>query len=182
MSATQEAPGDLELVRAFVNTLDIEDGVDELADPSALERWFRTHGLLRGRPGVGDEELLAARRLREAIRTLLLGNNGVSVRKEAALVLSRTATRAGLAPIFDLDGNARLEPAASGMDGALGRLLAVVADAMADGTWTRLKACRADDCRWAFYDHARNRSRHWCSMAVCGNRTKARTYRRRHAV
>ena len=182
MSATQEAPGDLELVRAFVNTLDIEDGVDELADPAALERWLRAHDLLRGGPRAGDAELVAARRLREAIRTLLLGNNGVSVRKEAARGLTATAARAGLSPVFDLDGNARLEPAASGVDGALGRVLALVAEAMADGTWTRLKACRADDCRWAFYDHARNRSRHWCSMAVCGNRTKARTYRRRHAV
>jgi len=182
MSATQEAPGDLELVRRFVNTLDIEDRVDELADPAALGRWLRAHGLLRGgsRPGVA--EVVAARRLREAIRTLLLENNGVSVRKEAAVVLSRTAQRVGLAPVFDPDGHARLAPAASGVDGALGQVLAVVAEAMADGTWTRLKACRAEDCRWAFYDHARNRSRHWCSMAVCGNRTKARTYRRRHAV
>jgi predicted RNA-binding Zn ribbon-like protein len=182
MSATQEAPGELELVRAFVNTLDLEDGLDELSDPAALERWLRTHDLLRGGPRPGDEELVAARRFREAIRTLLLGNNGVSVRKEAAVVLGRTAERAGLALVFDADGNARLEPAASGVDGALGRVLAVVAEAMADGSWTRLKACRADDCRWAFYDHARNRSRQWCSMAVCGNRTKARTYRRRHAV
>ena len=182
MSTMQEAPGELELVRAFVNTLDVEDGVDELADPASLERWLRRQDLLRGGPRPGNEHLVAARRLREAIRTLLLGNNGVSVRKEAALVLTRTAARARLTPRFDLDGNARLEPAASGVDGALGRVLAVVAGAMADGTWTRLKACRADDCRWAFYDHARNRSRHWCSMAVCGNRTKARTYRRRHAA
>ena len=182
MSATQEAPGELELVRAFVNTLDVEDGVEQLADPAALERWLRRHDLLRGGPRPGDEELLVARRLREAIRTLLLGNNGVSVRKEAALVLGRTAERARLALVFDPDGNARLEPAASGVEGALGRVLAIVAGAMADGTWTRLKACRADDCRWAFYDHARNRSRHWCSMAVCGNRTKARAYRRRHAA
>ena len=182
MSAMQEAPGDLELVRSFVNTLDVEDAVDELADPAALGRWLRAHGLLRGgsRPGAAD--VVAARRLREAIRTLLLENDGVSVRKEAALVLNRTAQRAVLAPLFDPDGSARLAPSASGVDGALGRVLAVVAQAMADGTWTRLKACRADDCRWAFYDHARNRSRHWCSMAVCGNRTKARTYRRRHAV
>lgn len=43
-------------------------------------------------------------------------------------------------------------------------------------------ACPADSCGWAFYDHARNRSRRWCSMAVCGNRTKARSYRRRHAA
>ena len=182
MGATQEAPGDLELVRAFVNTLDVEDGVDQLADPAALERWLRRHGLLRSGPRPGDEELVAARRLREAIRTLLLGNNGVSVRKEAAPVLGRTAARARLALEFDPDGNARLEPAASGVAGALGRVLAIVAGAMADGTWKRLKACRADDCRWAFYDHARNRSRHWCSMAVCGNRTKARAYRRRHAA
>lgn len=182
MSATQEAPGELELVRAFVNTLDIEDGVDELADPAALGRWLRAHGVLPGSSRLGDEELVAARRLREAIRTLLLGNNGVSVRKEAALALGRTARRAGLAPVFDPDGNVALEPAAGGVDGALGRVLAVAAAAMADGTWSRLKACRADDCRWAFYDHARNRSRQWCSMSVCGNRTKARTYRRRHAA
>ena len=182
MNRLQEAPGDLELVREFVNTLNIERGVDQLADPSALERWFCTHGLLRGGTRPGEAELVAARRLREAIRTLLLGNNGVSVRKEAALVVTRTAARGGLAPVFDLDGNARLEPAASGVDGALGRVVALVAEAMADGTWTRLKACRADDCRWAFYDHARNRSRQWCSMAVCGNRTKARTYRRRHTA
>jgi predicted RNA-binding Zn ribbon-like protein len=182
MSAMQEAPGDLELVRSFVNTLDIEDGVDELADAASLGRWLRAHGLLRGGSRPGQAELVAARRLREAIRALLLENNGVSVRKEAALVLSRTARRAALAPVFDSEGNARLAPAASGVDGALGRVLAVVAEAMADGSWPRLKACRADDCRWAFYDHARNRSRQWCSMAVCGNRTKARTYRRRHAV
>jgi predicted RNA-binding Zn ribbon-like protein len=182
MSAPQEAPGELELVRSFVNTLDVEDGADELADPAALERWLRARGLLRAGPAAGREELLSARRLREAIRTLLLGNNGVSARKEAALVLGRTSEQARLALVFDPGGDARLEPRAPGVDGAFGRLLAITAGAMADGTWTRLKACRADDCRWAFYDHARNRSRHWCSMAVCGNRTKARTYRRRHAA
>jgi predicted RNA-binding Zn ribbon-like protein len=182
MSATQSAPGELELVRTFVNTLDIEDGVDQLADPAALGRWLRAHGLLRGSSRPDKADVVAAQRLREAIRTLLLENNGVSVRKEAALVLSRTAQRAVLVPVFDPDGTTGLAPAASGVDGALGRVLAVVAQAMADGTWTRLKACRADDCRWAFYDHARNRSRHWCSMAVCGNRTKARAYRRRHAA
>jgi predicted RNA-binding Zn ribbon-like protein len=50
---------------------------------------------------------------------------------------------------------------------------------MADGTWSRLKACRADDCLWAFYDGSRNHSAAWCSMASCGNRAKARAYRSR---
>ena len=31
-----------------------------------------------------------------------------------------------------------------------------------------------------FYDQSRNRSRAWCSMEVCGNREKARSFRVRH--
>jgi predicted RNA-binding Zn ribbon-like protein len=46
-------------------------------------------------------------------------------------------------------------------------------------TWSRLKACRDDTCKWAFYDHSKNRSGHWCSMEVCGSRHKARQYRER---
>ena len=175
------APGELELVRAFVNTLDVEDAADELANPGALTGWLSAHGLLRGGTAT-RADLANARRLREALRVLLLANNGVSVRKEAAVTLNRAARRAGLGVRFEPVGTARVEPEARGVDGALGRLLAIVSVAMADGSWSRLKACRAEDCRWAFYDRARNRSRHWCSMAVCGNRTKARTFRHRHAA
>jgi predicted RNA-binding Zn ribbon-like protein len=106
----------------------------------------------------------------------------MNVRKESAVTLSQAAERARFAVRFDPEGSVRLEPGAGGIDGALGRLVAIVAAAMVDGTWSRLKACQADRCGWAFYDHARNRSRRWCSMAVCGNRTKARSYRRRHAA
>ena len=35
------APGELEIVRRFVNTLDIESGTDELASPGALLGWLR---------------------------------------------------------------------------------------------------------------------------------------------
>jgi predicted RNA-binding Zn ribbon-like protein len=178
--STQTAPGELERVRDFVNTLDVESGADELSSPEALRAWLHGRGLSPGRTAT-RADLIAARRLREAIRALLLENNGLSVRKEAALTLNRAAARAGVSLRFDSGGRVRLEPAARGVDAALGRLVAIAASAMADGTWTRLKACRADDCHSAFYDRARNHSRQWCSMAVCGNRTKARTYRRRHA-
>ena len=66
-----------------------------------------------------------------------------------------------------------------GAGGPVGRALAIVARAAADGTWERLKVCPADDCRWAFYDFSRNHSRTWCSMSSCGNRAKARSYRSR---
>jgi predicted RNA-binding Zn ribbon-like protein len=171
------APGALELVRSFVNTRDIEEGTDELADPASLAAWLGARGLMRART-ASRSDLEQARRLREALRVLLLANNGIGARAEAAAVLDRSARRAGLGVRFRA-ATGRLEPTAGGVDGALGRLLAAVAEAMLDGTWSRLKACRAHDCQWAFYDHARNRSRTWCSMAVCGNRSKARAYRSR---
>ena len=68
-----------------------------------------------------------------------------------------------------------------GASAGLGRLLSIVAESMRAGTWERLKACESDECRWAFYDNARNRSGRWCDMAVCGNRMKARAYRARNA-
>jgi predicted RNA-binding Zn ribbon-like protein len=67
-----------------------------------------------------------------------------------------------------------------GIDGAIGRLLAIVERAQCDGTWERLKGCPDSDCQWAFYDWSKNRSATWCSMETCGNRNKARTYRERH--
>jgi predicted RNA-binding Zn ribbon-like protein len=91
----------------------------------------------------------------------------------------RTAA-ALLQPRFDPAGGWHLDPGADGVDGAMARLAAVVVDAMGDGTWSRLKPCRNHGCRWLFYDHSTNRSGTWCTMSVCGNRRKARAYRRRH--
>ena len=119
-----------------------------------------------------DERLIA---LREALRALL-----VDKRDPAAIAaLDRMARDAHLVVSFERDGSARLTPAGDGVDALVASLLAIVARAQADGTWSRMKACRADDCRWAFYDRSRNRSRTWCSMRECGNRAKARSYRAR---
>jgi predicted RNA-binding Zn ribbon-like protein len=169
------------LVKDFVNTVDFEDGREELATPADLARWLSRRKLL-ARAERGDEShLRRALELREALRILLLANNGVRVDvDDARATLDRFACRTklgvGFAPALEL------RPAASGVDGALGRVLAAAAETMAAGEWVRLKACRSESCRWAFYDEARNRSRAWCSMAVCGNRAKARTYRQRHAA
>jgi predicted RNA-binding Zn ribbon-like protein len=63
----------------------------------------------------------------------------------------------------------------------IGNVLAASFTAIADGSWRRLKACRNHGCRWAFYDYSKNRSASWCSMQLCGNRTKTRAYRARRA-
>jgi predicted RNA-binding Zn ribbon-like protein len=75
-----------------------------------------------------------------------------------------------------------LKPMRRNVDGALADLVGIVYTAMADGTWSRLKACRRDVCHWLFYDRSRNRSAVWCQMAVCGNRTKTKAYRARREV
>ncbi|WP_372506075.1 CGNR zinc finger domain-containing protein [Actinomadura madurae] len=61
----------------------------------------------------------------------------------------------------------------------LARIAAAIMDAVSAGTWPRLKVCQEGTCRWAFVDTSKNRSRAWCSMSTCGNRTKTRAYRAR---
>jgi predicted RNA-binding Zn ribbon-like protein len=127
---------------------------------------------------VPADDVRRAEDVREALRTLLLANNAVDVdRAGATEVLDAAARRARLQPEF---AHGRLVPRARGVAGAVGAVLAEVHAAMADGSWPRLKACRARDCEYAFVDNARNRSRAWCSMQECGNREKVRSYRERH--
>ena len=68
MSKLQQAPGELEHVRAFVNTVDIEQRTDELESPSSLATWLAAHGLIA--PGVpaSAADLVHAIELREALR------------------------------------------------------------------------------------------------------------------
>ena len=175
------APGELELVRAFLNTADIESGSDELASPAELATWLSERSLLESGASAGDQDLERSIKLREALRALCYANSSGELDPEAAPVLDAAAERAGLRLRFAANGKAKMAPSAEGVDGAHGRLLAIVADSMGAGTWERLKACRSDDCRWAFYDASKNHSRAWCSMAVCGNRAKARSFRERNA-
>ncbi len=180
MSKERPAPGDLELIRAFVNTRDIEERREELAGPADLRDWLVARNLLAGDEAAGGADLRRALKLREALRTVLLSNNGAPVDTAAAEALDAAARHARLGARFRPDGGAALEPAAHGVDAALGRMLAIVYAAMLDGTWLRLKACRNPECHWIFYDATKNRSGAWCEMGLCGNRAKARSYRERH--
>ena len=175
------APGPLRLVQLFVNTNDLETGPDLLPDAAALQAWLSEHGLLGPDEPVSDDEHARAIELREAIRALVSAHAGLAHDEHAGEVVNEAGRRAGLVPVL-ADPATRFEPTAPGLDGALGRIVAAIHAAIAEGTWERLKACERDVCRWAFYDHSKNRSGHWCSMAVCGQREKnRRAYRRRRA-
>ncbi|HTN24608.1 MAG TPA: CGNR zinc finger domain-containing protein [Solirubrobacteraceae bacterium] len=177
------APGDLETVRAFVNTLDIDHAIEELATPADLVGWLAAHDLLGGAASAAATagDLRNAVDLREALRAHLLAHHGEPLDPAAIETLDAAAMRAQLTVRFTGPDRTGLEPQAGGVDGALGRLLRIVGAAIDDGTWQRMKACPAETCQWAFYDTSRNRSAVWCDMRVCGNRAKVRGYRERHA-
>jgi len=165
-----------------VNTVDLGDGTDELAEPEQLRAWLAERELLDAGERLGAADLQRAAEVREALRALLHANAGEALDAEAVTTLNRAARNARLRVRLGGDGHADLEPDAAGVEQALARLLAIVYGAMAKGTWSRLKACRNDECQWAFYDHSKNHSGRWCRMESCGNAMKARAYRRRRSA
>lgn len=184
--ADNSAPGRLELVRGFINTLDREDkgrqrDVDPAEDRAEVRRWLREQGLLGDE--VSDTELDGAISVRERLRELAFANHDDTDPDPAVLAdLNSAAERAPLVVRFGPQGAELVPPSDRGIEAALGTLLGIVAEAMTDGSWSRLKACAKDTCRWAFYDKARNRSGRWCDMATCGNRVKATNFRRRQGA
>ncbi len=151
------APEPLRQVQLFLNSIDVHNGVEW------LPQWLSARDL--GREGERATEL------REALRALVLANNGVPLDPGALEIVNRATARVSLR----LDANSHLHLASDG--DALDEIVATVLGSMLDGSWERLKACR--NCRWSFYDYSPNRSATWCSMQLCGNRKKTRAYRSR---
>jgi predicted RNA-binding Zn ribbon-like protein len=167
------------MIRDFVNTKDLDHGDEEIGTPEALAGWLASHGLTDTKPAATRADVRRAAQLREGLRALMLANNGVDVdAAEASALLQLTAARGRVSLIF-ADGSSAVDAGATGVDQGLGRIALAVHASMDDGSWPRLKACRAHDCQWAFIDTAKNHSRAWCSMRVCGNREKARAFRER---
>jgi predicted RNA-binding Zn ribbon-like protein len=170
----------LDLIHGFVNTLDLETGVDRIATPDELAEWLSEEGLVDDLVEPSAAEHADALAVREAIRELLLANNGLEAdTAKASETLEQAGRKTRLGVRFE-DGLPVLAPEGDGAAAALGRIVAAVAEVATTPEWSRLKACRDEHCRVVFYDKSRNRSRAWCSMEVCGNREKARTFRAKH--
>lgn len=146
---------DRRLVVDFLNTLNVEKDTDVLARAADWRRWAAERNL-------HADPLSIARAARAALRSAV-GDPDVEpapVRAEVHVQLTH--------------GHPTLVTTT-----AVGAVLAAATRLAVLDEWDRVKICPAEDCRWAFYDQSRNRSRTWCSMRVCGNREKARSWRRR---
>jgi predicted RNA-binding Zn ribbon-like protein len=177
------APGRLAFVQAFLNSFwDLDgDGSEVWSTPGAYGAWLRARGFDGAAASPGD--LGRALELREALRELCGANHDDGDAPAALAALDRiahaVAPAAALAPSLRTGA---LDPAGDGPDAACALALGIVFAARADGSFARLKACPHAHCGWAFYDSSRNRSGQWCSMRICGNRTKGEAFRRRNSA
>ncbi len=144
---------DVELILDFLNTLDMDERTDVLDDGVQWRAWLLEHSL-------ADADPTETRAVRDGLRRAVLGEAA-----DAPPVLVRIELGAGVPRLVAPE--------------VTGAVLAAAARLSTLGEWERMKICPADECRWAFFDRSRNRSRTWCSMRVCGNREKARAWRER---
>jgi predicted RNA-binding Zn ribbon-like protein len=180
--ADRPAPGELELIRRFVNTLDIDKGTDALEHAEAAVAWLADADILPPGSRFGAGDLTRILRVREAFRAVLLAKAARTHADDAVAVLNGAAADARVSIQLSSPSMAVPVVGVSGIQAALGRLVAITFEAMMAGTWTRLKACPADGCHWAFYDQSRNHSSRWCDMGLCGNRAKRETFRHHHGA
>jgi predicted RNA-binding Zn ribbon-like protein len=164
------APGEMELVRDFVNTRDLEKGTDRIDEPRRLSSWMAEQGLAPAGLALTGEDVARARKLREALRAMLLANAGFPLVPEAVEEFNDAARSATVGVRAGDAGRVALVPAGEGLDRAIVRLLAIVVAAQENGTWSRLKACA--ECRWALYDRTKNRSARVRSRRYRGRRRR----------
>jgi predicted RNA-binding Zn ribbon-like protein len=178
--ARAPAPGSLRLVQALVNTLNLELDRDLLGTPAEATRWLAAAGLLPAGPELAGAEHRALAELREAIRGVLAAHTGGREDAEAARRLSVALGGGRLVTAIDPAGGVSLVSADHDrLARAVGAVAITIAEAGAAGTWARLKSCPGALCGWAFYDRSASARSRWCSMQVCGARSKMRAYRGR---
>lgn len=62
----------------------------------------------------------------------------------------------------------------------LGFLAEAASDLLVTCDLSLIKQCQNPQCVLFFYDTTKNHARHWCSMGLCGNRSKVAAHYHRH--
>src|SRR5262245_51426505 len=152
-------------IQAFVNTLDLEEGTDELESVESFKKFLiHTDQIVPGFQ-VKEHHLPLARELRGAVRDALAVNGNGGADPKITGRMSGAARTLAIDLLPDRDGNLMLDLAPVESFATLGsQMLAIAFQAQIEGTWERLKLCENPDCQWAFYDNSRNRSGSWCRM------------------
>ncbi len=154
----------------LLNTTPVIDGAvhDELADPGSAKRWMREHGI-----AATKTEVAAAVEVRSILQSVVRG-------EARATALKPFLAGVALRPVAAADG---LQWRIETTDAPVSPVRAVLAwDALRISSPGRLRQCANTECQLFLIDRSKPNTARWCSMAICGNRMKARRhYRRAHA-
>jgi predicted RNA-binding Zn ribbon-like protein len=161
---------DEELLLELLNTTPVVDGEqrDDLAQPKVARAWMRAHGV-----SSTTAELTAILDARSVLQAVVRGEQTPAALQRfiESVALQPTASRHGVDWRLTMDG---------GSGGAARAVLAW--DALRVSSPGRLRPCANTECRLFLIDRSKPNTARWCSMAICGNRMKARRhYQRAHA-
>jgi predicted RNA-binding Zn ribbon-like protein len=154
----------------LVNTEFLPDGtlVDLLATVDSTRAWLTAAGLDEAASSDPGSTCAALRQARAAIRDALTGRDTTPLNMVLGHGRVRLSVSADLTPLRTLDTS---DPAWQPAIMAAANLLDLL-----DQAPNRIKHCENPACVLWFFDTTRNGTRRWCSMAVCGNRMKARRH------
>ena len=174
-------PDDVRYLVEFLNTVDIENGTDELAESSSFARWLGATKLIHRRTLASARELRAARTLRDGLRAVAASNSGQSSDRQALDAAGRVLDALPI-HLQVVTSGSPLAAAGEGVAVALATIGVAYVSAVERDRLARIKLCAAPNCRWAYWDSSKNASRRWCAMGVCGARSKMRDYRMRKSI
>lgn len=170
----------LDFLATLTDRRSVEPG-ERLPDPASLEAWLRAAGLAAGPIAVRQEDLVEARRLREAVFGLVdtVMDEG-PVAASAVRRVNAAARPALPAPHLVVRGG-RLEGRGRPLDvtDALSVLARDAIDLVTGPQASLLRECEAGDCSGIYVDASRGGRRRWCSTARCGNRARVAAHRAR---
>ena len=168
------------MIKDFLNTIDRREGRDAFSSIGRTQEWLVDRLLVAAGTTVTGRDYLGLLTLRDELRELLrAGSDGSGGSdgdgggpQETIAALDATLAGYPLTVSFASGVPRIVGVPGGGVADAVARLVDAVRDAVADGTWERLKVCRRAGCDLVLWDRSRNRSGRWCSMARCGNQLK----------
>jgi predicted RNA-binding Zn ribbon-like protein len=175
-----ETPADAARLIDFLNSRSTGAKPDGLGSPESAKRLLRELGIRGAQVDAAALERL--RTFRDALSTLADRDGSKRGRIRAWASINEIAAAVPATVRFVSDDECDLAPAGTGVDAALGTLVADLHAAVKGGHWTRVRLCAYEPCRDAFYDTTRSRTQRWHSYALCGNRANVASHRRRSAA
>jgi predicted RNA-binding Zn ribbon-like protein len=169
----------LDSVVDLVNTQPLIEGRECLGDVAAL-RGFVERNKVSEVGRLGQDDVSAVRAVRDRFTEIFAADDD----NRAAALLNKMIAEAGTTPrLTDHDGYEwhvhYFAPGASVADHLAADCGMALAFFVVAGEQERLRRCEAPDCRRAFVDLSRNRSRRYCDSRTCGNRLHVAAYRAR---